>query len=168
MQFSLYLCFFRSLHWTHLWNISCAIKKAYAIQHFLFIILLRKLCGSVAEGLRKLKSHFAIPEALSEPKFVEAGQAPTIPLCSLWFLIFVHHFYYNRDISFIKKCMCCGSLRKLCGSSPRKRKSKTCNKYICCGSLRKVFRGSENSRHQKTHVLRKLAESKLQKRNYLE
>ena len=157
----MYLCFFRSLHWTHLWNISCAIKKAYAIQHFLFTISLRKLCGSVAEGLRKLKSHFVTPQAPSGPKFDEVGQPPAIPYCSLWFSIIAHHFYYNRDISFVEKYMCCGSLRKLCGSFLRKQKIETSKNWCvaeACGRLRKVFRGSKNFRQQKPNVLRKLAE----------
>ena len=62
-------------------------------------------------------------------------------LNSIVFLIIFDDFYPISKISDIKNFMCCGSLRKLCGSFLRKRKSETLKKYMCCGSLRKVAEG---------------------------
>ena len=156
------------LHWTCLSNMSCANKKAYATPHFLFMISLRKLCGSVAEGLRKLKSHFVAligtkirwgwPTASNSILFlVIFDNCSSFLLQSRHFICWKIHVLRKlaealRKLSAeakdwnLKKLMCCGSLRKVAEGFSQKQKSYT-PKNSCvaeaCGSLRKVICGSK-------------------------
>ena len=137
-----------------------------------FAEALRKHCGSIAEGPRKLKSHFAGKPPLPNENFLSGlsgvrlyyrrGRGSylfsldsikcfrkilRLLLNSIVFLIIFADFYPISEISDIKNFMCCGSLRKFCGSFPRKRKPETSNNLMCCGRLRKVAEGF--SRKQK-------------------